>query len=111
MGTVVIYDGEVLSPDEARVSIFDHGFLFGDSVYDVVRTRHEAPFLLDEHLGRLRRSAAEIHSASPTPTKSCEARYAARSLWPATASPMSGSSSPEGWGNWNCTRVRASGRP
>jgi len=65
MGTVVIYDGEVLSPDEARVSIFDHGFLFGDSVYDVVRTRHEAPFLLDEHLGRLRRSAAEIQLGLP----------------------------------------------
>ena len=65
MGTVVILDGETVSPDEARVSIFDHGFLFGNSVYDVVRTRHGEPFLLDEHIARLRRSATEIRLELP----------------------------------------------
>ncbi len=60
MGKVVILDGEVLSAADARISVFDHGFLFGDSVYDVVRTRQGVPFLLQPHLARLKRSAVEI---------------------------------------------------
>lgn len=65
MGTVVFLDGVPHRPEEARISVFDHGFLFGDSVYEVVRTRHGQPFLLREHIARLRRSAAELSFAIP----------------------------------------------
>lgn len=60
MPTVVNLDGEIVSPREARVSVFDRGFLYGDSVYEVVRTYGGRPFELEAHLARLRRSAARI---------------------------------------------------
>jgi branched-chain amino acid aminotransferase len=53
-------DGRLLAPAEARVSVFDRGFLYGDSVYEVVRTYGGRPFELGAHLGRLSRSAARI---------------------------------------------------
>jgi branched-chain amino acid aminotransferase len=65
MGTVVIIDGVRFEPDDARISVFDHGFLFGDSVYDVIRTRNGRPFLMAPHLARLRRSAREIYLDIP----------------------------------------------
>ena len=65
MGTVVILNGEIVSPDKAHVSIFDRGLLFGDSVYDVIRTRNGRPFLLGDHIARLRRSAREIQLDLP----------------------------------------------
>ena len=65
MGRAVILDGEPLDPDRAAISIYDHGFLFGDSVYEVVRTRSGVPFRMDAHIARLRRSAAEIYLELP----------------------------------------------
>lgn len=58
-------DGEVIPAVEARVSVLDHGFLYGDSVYEAVRTWRGRPFLLGEHLRRLRHSASGI--AIPVP--------------------------------------------
>jgi len=65
MGSIVVIDGQVCEPEAAKVSVFDHGFLFGDSVYEVVRTRAGAPFLLRPHLERMRRSAAELYLDVP----------------------------------------------
>jgi branched-chain amino acid aminotransferase len=53
-------DGEVLPESEARVPVLDRGFLYGDSVYEVTRTFHGVPRLLDRHLDRLARSAAGL---------------------------------------------------
>jgi branched-chain amino acid aminotransferase len=50
-------DGKLLSPEQAHVSVFDRGFLYGDSVYEVIRTYRGIPFALEEHLARLTRSA------------------------------------------------------
>jgi branched-chain amino acid aminotransferase len=60
MGTVVNMDGRLVRPEEAVVSIFDRGFLYGDSVYEVVRTYGQRPFELERHLRRLRRSAERL---------------------------------------------------
>ncbi len=46
--------------EEARVSVFDRGFLYGDSVYETVATVNGRPFALAEHLDRLARSAERI---------------------------------------------------
>ena len=55
------YLNGVFSPiAEARVSIEDRGYQFGDGVYDVAVVYAGRPFLLDQHLRRLRRSAAAI---------------------------------------------------
>ncbi|MBM3461617.1 MAG: branched-chain-amino acid aminotransferase [Armatimonadetes bacterium] len=58
-------DGRVMPADEARVSILDHGFLYGDSVYEAVRTFGGRPFRLGAHLARLERSAAGLFIRMP----------------------------------------------
>jgi branched-chain amino acid aminotransferase len=63
---VLVHTGTGIVPAaEAAVPILDHGFLYGDSVYEVVRTSRGRPFMLAEHLDRLRRSAALIYFALP----------------------------------------------
>jgi branched-chain amino acid aminotransferase len=57
---LVNLDGSLVSPSEARVSVFDRGFLHGDSVYEVIRTYGGRPFELPAHLARLARSAERI---------------------------------------------------
>lgn len=54
---LVLIDGQPFSPDEARVSVFDRGFLYGDSVFETLRTYGGKPFALDEHVARLEQSA------------------------------------------------------
>jgi branched-chain amino acid aminotransferase len=57
---LVNLDGRIVPPAEAVISVLDRGFLFGDSVYEVVRTYRRRPFELPAHLARLRASAARI---------------------------------------------------
>ena len=54
-----------ITPGEASVSIFDRGFLFGDSIYEVVRTVGGKLFAWDEHMQRLFRSAQRISLSLP----------------------------------------------
>jgi len=53
-------DGVILDAAEARISVLDRGFLFGDSIYEVLRTHGPVPFAWPEHLGRLRASATGL---------------------------------------------------
>ncbi len=53
MSTVVNIDGRLVSQDEAYISVFDRGFLYGDSIYEVIRTYGGEPFELRAHLERL----------------------------------------------------------
>jgi len=53
-------NGEVLPAAEARVSVLDTGFTFGDSVYETLRTYGGRPFHMDRHLARLRSSAGRL---------------------------------------------------
>lgn len=53
-------DGRIVPEADATVPVLDRGFLFGDSVYEVLRTRDGVPFAWREHLARLRGSAAAI---------------------------------------------------
>src|SRR5262245_35083234 len=57
---VVSVNGLLTSADEARISPLDRGFLFGDSVYETIRTYNGRPFRLGPHLDRLRLSAEAI---------------------------------------------------
>lgn len=54
---LVLIDGVAHAPDAARVSVFDRGFLYGDSVFEALRTYDGKPFALDRHVARLARSA------------------------------------------------------
>lgn len=58
--TSVSINGRVAPLKEARVSVFDHGFLYGDSVYETMRTFGGVPWLFQEHLARLKRSCEAI---------------------------------------------------
>lgn len=53
--------------EEAVVSVFDHGFLYGDGVYETIRSYGSRIFMLDQHLARLRRSADAIGLTIPIP--------------------------------------------
>ena len=58
MTTRINLNGEI--HQDASISVFDHGFLFGDSVYEVISTHHGQFCFVNEHLRRLRSSAEAI---------------------------------------------------
>jgi 4-amino-4-deoxychorismate lyase len=57
----VYINGDVVHKDEARISPFDHGFLYGIGVFETFRTYDGHPFLLDDHLERLNHSLREMN--------------------------------------------------
>jgi branched-chain amino acid aminotransferase len=61
----VFVNGQITDESSAVISIFDRGFLYGDSVYEVLRTAGGRPVDLDRHLERLARSAGAIMLALP----------------------------------------------
>ena len=65
MGFFASVNGEIAPADQARVSVLDNGFLFGDAVYETLRTYGGRPFHFDRHLARLRRSARRLAIALP----------------------------------------------
>jgi len=65
---VININGEFFSEETAKISIFDRGFLYGDSVYEATRTFNKIPFRLNLHLDRLFESAQKI-DLIPTFTK------------------------------------------
>jgi branched-chain amino acid aminotransferase len=58
MSAVVYVNGKVAPAAEATVPVFDHGFLYGEGVYETLRTYQRVPFLFERHARRLRQSAA-----------------------------------------------------
>ncbi|MHC4915404.1 MAG: aminotransferase class IV [Planctomycetota bacterium] len=65
MPDVAWLNGRFMPLGRARVSVMDRGFLFGDAVYEVIRTRGGEPVLLEEHLRRLASSARKIGLKPP----------------------------------------------
>lgn len=61
MASWVSIDGVVTPGAQASVSVFDRGFLYGDSIYEVLRTVGGRPLFWEDHLARLRRSATFLH--------------------------------------------------
>lgn len=59
MGLVYI-DGKLFKTEEAKISVFDHGLLYGDGVFEGIRAYNGRVFKLNEHLDRLFRSAKFI---------------------------------------------------
>lgn len=68
MGKFIInINGELYNEDNAKISVFDRGFLYADSVYEATRTFNRKPFRIERHLDRLFKSADQI-SLIPTLT-------------------------------------------
>ncbi|AIL32003.1 D-amino acid aminotransferase [Basilea psittacipulmonis] len=56
----VYLNGEFLPLSQAKISVLDRGFIFGDGIYEVVPAYKGKPFRLDEHVARLMRSLSKI---------------------------------------------------
>ncbi len=63
--TLCYLDGEYTPLRDAKVSVLDRGFIFGDGVYEVVPVYEGRPFCFDEHMARLGRSLAELQIDNP----------------------------------------------
>ena len=63
-------NGTITDAASAVIPAFDHGFLFGEGVYETLRTYHRAPFLFERHMRRLRKSASMM--ALPVPQSDSE---------------------------------------
>ena len=114
MSLKVYIDGKLYDKEDAKISVFDHGLLYGDGVFEGIRSYGGKVFRLDAHLDRLWNSAKAIHLAIPISRQQmAEAirqtlavnsiqdgyirvvvtRGAARSAWTLTAAPIRRSSS------------------
>ena len=63
--TKVYLNGEFIPFTEARISVMDRGFLFGDSIYEVIPAYGGRLFRLQQHLHRLKNSLHAIHMENP----------------------------------------------
>ncbi len=61
----IYLNGRMVDEANARVSVFDRGFLYGDGVFETVRIHHGHPVWLDRHLARLSHSCQAIHLEVP----------------------------------------------
>jgi len=57
MGLVTYVDGAFVPKEEAKVSVYDHGYLYGDGIFEGIRAYHGRIFRLEQHLDRLFESA------------------------------------------------------
>src|SRR6187200_1632048 len=77
-------DGKFYDKDDAKISVYDHGLLYGDGVFEGIRVYSGRVFLLDEHLDRLYDSALairlEIPMAKPALAKAVNETVAANKL-------------------------------
>lgn len=63
--TLCYLDGEYTALRDAKISVLDRGFIFGDGIYEVVPVYDGQPFCFEEHMARLDRSLAELQIANP----------------------------------------------
>tara|TARA_R110002095_G_scaffold170840_1_gene148375 strand:- start:2079 stop:2936 length:858 start_codon:yes stop_codon:yes gene_type:complete len=67
MSLQIYIDGKLLPKEEAKISVFDHGLLYGDGVFEGIRVYHNKVFLMQEHIDRLYESALAIRLEIPLP--------------------------------------------
>ncbi|QDU11997.1 branched-chain-amino-acid transaminase [Gimesia aquarii] len=65
MSILVYIDGTLLPKEEAKISVFDHGLLYGDGVFEGIRVYNKKVFLMQEHIDRLYESALAIRLEIP----------------------------------------------
>jgi branched-chain amino acid aminotransferase len=75
VAAIVNLNGVVTDELHAVISVFDHGFLYGEGVYETLRTYHAQPFLFDRHMHRLRRSAGMLALSIPLSDAEIDKRF------------------------------------
>jgi branched-chain amino acid aminotransferase len=75
MAATVNVNGRVSDQEHAVISIFDHGFLYGEGVYETLRTYNGQSFLFDRHMRRLRKSAGMLTLSIPLTDAQIDERF------------------------------------
>jgi branched-chain amino acid aminotransferase len=75
MAAIVNVNGRVSGQKDAVVSVFDHGFLYGEGVYETLRTYNGTAFLFERHMRRLRTSAGMLALAVPLTDGEIDGRF------------------------------------
>src|SRR5690348_12684445 len=75
MAATVNVNGRVSDQEHAVVSVFDHGFLYGEGVYETLRTYNGQPFLFERHMRRLRSSAGMLALDVPLSDSEIDRRF------------------------------------
>jgi len=75
MASTVNVNGRVSDQAHAVVSVFDHGFLYGEGIYETLRTYNGQPFLFDRHMRRLRTSAGMLVLSVPLSDAQIDERF------------------------------------
>ena len=75
MGAMVNVNGRIANEAHAVISVFDHGFLYGEGIYETLRTYNGEPFLFDRHMRRLRTSASMLDLPVPLSNDEIAARF------------------------------------
>ncbi len=65
MQQLIFINGRFIPENQASISPLDAGFLFGDGLFETIRTYHGHPFLIDEHLARLRLGLQKLAIPEP----------------------------------------------
>jgi branched-chain amino acid aminotransferase len=74
MAATVNVNGRISAEQDAVISVFDHGFLYGEGIYETLRTYNGRPFLFARHMRRMRNSARLIDLALPFTDEELAAR-------------------------------------
>ena len=69
MSLKIYFNGELVEHNQAVVSVYDHGLLYGDGVFEGIRSYDGLIFKLHEHLDRLYESAHTLMLKIPLPKK------------------------------------------
>src|SRR5215472_6802345 len=75
MAATINVNGRITDQDHAVVSVYDHGFLYGEGVYETLRTYNGQPFLFERHMRRLRKSADMLALAIPLSDGQIDTRF------------------------------------
>jgi len=75
MAATVNVNGRVSDQAHAVISVFDHGFLYGEGIYETLRTYNGQPFLFDRHMQRLRTSAGMLALSVPLSDAQIDQRF------------------------------------
>src|SRR6476660_6736351 len=75
MNAMVNVNGSIADQAHAVISVFDHGFLYGEGVYETLRTYSGQPFLFDRHMRRLRKSASMLSLSVPPANEEIDRRF------------------------------------
>lgn len=65
MNQIVSIDGQIVAAEDAKISVFDHGLLYGDGLFEGIRVRAGRIFRLEQHLARLALGARVLGLALP----------------------------------------------